>query len=57
VAEEPGPKNSYLKYFVAIIGKGKVVPVLFLNQVARLEGVLGSGGIVSRLLDLDTKWR
>jgi len=31
-------------------GKGEVVPVLF-NLAQRHEGVLGSGGIVPRILD------
>jgi hypothetical protein len=35
--------------------KGKVVPVL--NQAPRHEGVLGSGGIAPRILDLGTSWR
>jgi hypothetical protein len=34
--------------------KGKVVPVL--NQAPLHEDVLGSGGIASRSLDLDTRW-
>jgi hypothetical protein len=31
-------------------GKGKVIPVIFLNWVPRHEGVLGSGGIAPRIL-------
>jgi hypothetical protein len=38
--------------------KGKVViPVLFYNLAPRNEGVLGSGGIAPRILDLGTRWR
>jgi len=37
--------------------KGKVVPVLFLNRAPRYEGVLRSGGIAKRIIDLGTRWR
>jgi hypothetical protein len=38
-------------------GKGKIVPVLFLNRAPRHEGVLGSGYIAPRILGLGTRWR
>jgi hypothetical protein len=31
--------------------------VLLFNWAPRSEGILGSGGIVPRILDLDTRWR
>jgi len=35
--------------------KGKAVPVL--NHVLRHEAVVGSGGIVPRILNFGTRWR
>jgi hypothetical protein len=36
-------------------GKGKVVPVF--NWALRHEGILGSGGIAPRIIDLGTIWK
>jgi hypothetical protein len=47
-------KVSY--YIYVYKGKRKVVPVLF-NLATRLDGVLESGGIASRILDLGTRRR
>jgi hypothetical protein len=38
-------------------GKGKVIPVLFINSASRHEGVLGSECIAPRILDLGTRWK
>jgi hypothetical protein len=43
------------KYFHIFHKKSKVVPVLF-NGALRQEGVLGSGGIAPRILDLVNRW-
>jgi hypothetical protein len=37
--------------------KGEIVSVLFYNWTLRHEGVLGSGSIVPRVLDLSTRWK
>jgi hypothetical protein len=37
--------------------KGKVVPVLFLNEQQAIKAYCGSGGIAPRILDLGTRWR
>jgi hypothetical protein len=36
--------------------KGKVVPVFF-KLAPHYEGVLGSGGISPRILDIGTRWK
>jgi hypothetical protein len=49
-------ENCYgIPYASLGICKGKVIPVL--NQAPCHEGVLGSGGMAPRILDLGTRWR
>jgi hypothetical protein len=43
----------YIYIYIVLNGKGKVAPVL--NCAPRHEGVLGSGNIASRILDLGTR--
>jgi hypothetical protein len=42
--------GTELEQNMTLKGKGKVVPVLLFNRAPRHEGVLGSGGIASRIL-------
>jgi hypothetical protein len=48
-------KHIFKIQYLLHLGKGKIVPTL--NQVPRHEDVGGSGGIASRIRNLDARWR
>jgi hypothetical protein len=49
--------RDFITFYYLYKGKVKVKFFLFFNLAPHYEGVLGSGGIAPRVIDLGTRWR